>query len=61
MVSKHTKPSAANAQGGIVTTEGPINLSNLMYVVGGKVTRIGFSEKDGKKVRVAKATGEVID
>ena len=61
MITKHTKPSAANAQGGIVTTEGPINLSNLMYVVGGKVTRIGFSEKDGKKVRVAKATGEVID
>ena len=61
MITKHTKPSAANAQGGIVTTEGPINLSNLMYVVGGKVTRLGFSEKDGKKVRVAKATGEVID
>ena len=61
MITKHTKPSAANAQGGIVTTEGPINLSNLMYVVGGKVTIIGFSEKDGKKVRVAKATGEVID
>ena len=61
MITKHTKPSAANAQGGIVTTEGPINLSNLMYVVGVKVTRIGFSEKDGKKVRVAKATGEVID
>ena len=61
MITKHTKPSAANQQGGIVTQEGSIDISNVMYVVDGKVTRIGFTEKDGKKVRVAKATNEVID
>ncbi len=61
MITKHTKPSAQNQQGGIINQEGPIDISNVMYVVNGKVTRIGFTEKDGKKVRVAKATGEVID
>ena len=61
MVTKHTKPSAANQQGGIVNQEGAIDISNVMYVVNGKVTRVGFTEKDGKKVRVAKATNEVID
>ncbi|MDE7431786.1 MAG: 50S ribosomal protein L24 [Lachnospiraceae bacterium] len=61
MITKHTKPSAANQNGGIINQEGPIDISNVMYVVNGKVTRIGFTEKDGKKVRVAKATGEVID
>ena len=61
MLTKHTKPSAQNQQGGIINQEGSIDISNVMVVVGGKVTRIGFTEKDGKKVRVAKATGEVID
>ena len=61
MMTKHTKPSAQNQNGGIVNQEGPINISNVMYVVNGKVTRVGFTEKDGKKVRIAKATGEVID
>lgn len=61
MVTKHTKPSAQNQNGGIVNQEGPIDISNVMYVVKGKVTRIGFTEKDGKKVRIVKATGEVID
>ena len=61
MITKHTKPSAQNQNGGIVNQEGPIDISNVMYVVNGKVTRVGFTEKDGKKVRIAKATGEVID
>ena len=61
MLTKHTKPSAANQQGGIVNQEGAIDISNVMYVVNGKVTRVGFTEKDGKKVRGAKATNEVID
>ena len=61
MVSKHTKPSAANQAGGIVEQEAPIDASNVMYVSGGKVTRIGYEIKDGKKVRVAKSTCEVID
>ena len=61
MVTKHTKPSAANPQGGIVQKENPIDISNVMLVVDGKATRVGFEVKDGKKVRVAKATGKVID
>ena len=61
MVTKHTKPSAQNQAGGIVTTEGPINASNVMLVVDGKATRVGFKVEDGKKLRVPKATGKVID
>ena len=61
MITKHTKPSAQNQNGGIINQEAPISISNVMYVVKSKTTRIGFTEKDGKKVRVAKATGEVID
>ena len=61
MITKHTKPSAANQNGGIIHQEGPIHLSNLMYVHKGKAARIGFTMKDDKKVRVAKSTGEVID
>lgn len=61
MVTKHTKPSAQNQQGGIINQEAPIDISNVMYVSDGKVSRIGFQIKDGKKVRVAKATGKVID
>ena len=60
MITKHTKPSAANQQGGILNKEAPIDISNVMYLHNGKVTRIGFEVKDGKKVRVAKTTGEVI-
>ena len=61
MVTKHAKPSAANQQGGIVNKEAPIDASNVMYVQNGKATRIGYKVEDGKKVRVAKKTGEVID
>ena len=61
MITKHTKPSAANANGGIVQKEAPIDLSNVMYVHKGKATRVGFKVEDGKKVRIAKSTGEVID
>ena len=61
MVKRHTKPSQANPQGGIVNQEAPIDISNVMLVVDGKATRVGFEVRDGKKVRVAKATGKVID
>ena len=61
MLTKHTKPSAANQNGGIIHQEGSIDISNVMYVHKGKVTRIGFKVEDGKKVRVEKSTGEVID
>ena len=61
MVTKHTKPSAANQNGGIVKQEGPIDASNVMYLHKGKATRVGFKLDGDKKVRVAKSTGEVID
>lgn len=61
MITKHTKPSMANQNGGIVNTEGTIDISNVMLVVDGKATRVGFEVKDGKKVRVAKKTGKAID
>ena len=61
MITKHAKPSQANPNGGIVQKEAAIDISNVMLVVGGKATRVGFEVKDGKKVRVAKATGAVID
>ena len=61
MITKHTKPSMANQQGGIIRQEAPINVSNVMYVSDGKVSRIGYKMDGDKKVRVAKATGKVID
>ena len=61
MLTKHTKPSAQNQEGGIVRQEGPIDISNVMYVHKGKATRVGFKLDGDKKVRVAKSTGEVID
>ena len=61
MATKHTKPSMANQAGGIVQQEGPIDISNVMYVHNGQPTRVGFKFVDGKKVRFAKSTGEVID
>ena len=56
MITKHTKPSAANQQGGIVNTEAPIDASNVMLMFKGEAVRVGFEVKDGKKVRVAKTT-----
>ena len=61
MITKHTKASAANQNGGIVKQEGPIDASNVMYIHKGKATRVGFKMDGDKKVRVAKSTGEVID
>ena len=62
MISKHTKPNAKSPNGGIVKQEGSINISNLMLVVGGKVTRVGrqVNDKTGKIERIAKKTKEVI-
>ena len=61
MITKHTKPSAANQNGGIVHQEGPIHASNVMLMHEGKATRVGFRMEGDKKVRFAKATGKVID
>ena len=60
LASKHTKPSAASPQGGIVKKEGSIHISNLMLVVGGKLTRVGRKLDNDKLVRYAKKKGEVI-
>jgi large subunit ribosomal protein L24 len=61
IVTKHSKPNAANPQGGIVQQPAALDVSNVMLVVDGKATRVGFKVENGKKVRVAKATGKVID
>nr|WP_304509518.1 50S ribosomal protein L24 [Anaerotignum sp.] len=61
MIFRHTKPNANNQQGGIIKREGFIDASNVMYLHNGKATRLGAMIKDGKKVRIAKKTGEVID
>ncbi|MBR3039386.1 MAG: 50S ribosomal protein L24 [Lachnospiraceae bacterium] len=61
IVKKHSKPSAGNPNGGIIEKEGFIDASNVMLVVKGKATRVGFREEGGKKVRFAKATGDKID
>lgn len=60
-ITKHEKPSVANQNGGIVQKEAPIDASNVMYVHKGKATRIGFKIENGKKVRYAKSTGDVVD
>lgn len=63
MVSKHTKPSAQNPQGGIVKQEAAVHISNLMLIEAGtgKATRIGRKLDDNKKlVRYSKKTGEII-
>ena len=61
MVTKHSKPTMANQQCGIITKEAPIHVSNVMYLHNGKATRVGYKMDGDKKVRFAKATGEVID
>ncbi len=61
MLTKHTKPSPANQNGGIVHQEGYIDASNVMYLHKGQATRIGIKMDGDKKVRYAKSTGEVID
>ena len=61
MLTKHAKPSMANQNGGIIHQEGPIDISNVMYIHKGKATRVGFKMDGDKKVRFAKSTGEVID
>ncbi len=63
MIKKHTKPSAKHPQGGIVSMEAPIHISNLNLVdpKSGKATRIGRKlNSDGKLIRFAKKSGEEI-
>ncbi len=62
LVSKHTKPSATNPQGGIVKKEAALDISNLALIdpKTGEVTRVGYRIEDGKKVRFSKKSNEVI-
>jgi len=58
---RHSKPRRANQPGGIVDRDMPIHVSNVALVHKGKPTKVGYRvEKDGKKVRVARSTGDVI-
>jgi len=61
--TKHRKPNNTMRQGAIEHKEGPVNVSNLMYFEKSEnaPTRIGYQIKDGKKVRVSKKTGKVLD
>jgi len=62
VVKRHTKPSQTTT-GGIVSKESKIHLSNIALEdpKSGKPTRVGFKVQDGRKVRIAKASGDVID
>jgi large subunit ribosomal protein L24 len=59
---RHKKPSQGNPQGGLERSEAPMHVSKVAHVTAdGKATRVRFEERDGKKVRVAVKTGEVIN
>ena len=62
LVSKHTKPSAQNPQGGIIKKEAPIHISNLSLLdpKSGEPTRVEYQVKDGKKVRISKKSKQVV-
>ena len=62
MIKKHLKPGRQSQEGGIINQEGPVNISNVMYVHKGQPTRVGFHvDENGKKVRYAKSANEAID
>ncbi|HYR70663.1 MAG TPA: 50S ribosomal protein L24 [Candidatus Acidoferrum sp.] len=64
MIKKHQKPTQKLRQGGIIEREGAIHLSNVMMVdpASNKPTRVGMKAlSDGKKVRVARRSGEMLD
>ncbi|MFD2657874.1 MULTISPECIES: 50S ribosomal protein L24 [Gracilibacillus] len=63
VVKKHAKPSQENPQGGILNQEAAIHVSNVLPVdpKSGEPTRVGYEVRDGKKVRIAKKSGESLD
>lgn len=63
MVTRHAKPTQADPQGGLKRFEAPIHVSNvaLKDPKTGKPARVGFEIRDGRKVRVLKGSGEVVD
>lgn len=60
LVSRHTKPSAQNPQGGIVKKEASLDISNLALLEDGNTTRVGYRFEDGKKVRFSKKSDKAI-
>ncbi|HEV7352011.1 MAG TPA: 50S ribosomal protein L24 [Brevundimonas sp.] len=61
VVQRHTRPSQLDPQGGIKNKEASIHVSNVAIAdANGKAARVGFRTEDGKKVRFAKTTGDVI-
>ena len=62
ITKKHARPTQDNPQGGIIEKEASIHISNVMMVSGGKPTRVGYKIlEDGRKVKYAKITGEIIN
>ena len=62
LVKKHSRPTQENPQGGIIEKEATIHISNVMMLAGGKPSRVGYKTlEDGRKVKFAKTTGEVIN
>ena len=62
IVKKHARPTQDNPQGGIMEKEAALHISNVMLVADGKPTRIGYRTlDDGRKVKYAKRTGEIIN
>ena len=63
IVKKHAKPSQVNPQGGITDIEASIHVSNVMPLdpKTNEPTRVGYTTVDGKKVRIAKKSGEPLD
>jgi large subunit ribosomal protein L24 len=63
IVKKHTKPNQANPQGGIISQEAAIHVSNVMPIdpKTGEPTRVGYKLENGKKIRIAKKSGEALD
>jgi len=60
IITKHTKPSAQNTQGGIIKKEAPIHISNVMLWDGKQGAKVKREKRNDKKVRVSKKSGEVI-
>ena len=63
IVKKHERPTQANPNGGINEVEAPIHVSNVQLVdpKSGKPTRVSVEEHDGKRVRIARKSGEALD
>lgn len=63
VVKKHVKPGVISKEGGIISIEKPIDVSNVMYYDDSskKAVKVGYKLVDGKKYRVSKKTGEILD